>query len=237
MTKHWAEDDSQRRAFWAKVRGDFGLDEDMVHYALSVDSLKDFKGGSNDAIMILAGFARGIGQTEDELACQAEAPFLAWTELTTPAGHTWTISYRECGLSEKARQLGWRRLRKAIEEGERLVADIGMVEVTRPQATSQPGEPLRLTGNDSLVKIDYLKVTMPQDKPCIELWRNGRKYKELSYYFGGDKFLTLCSTLQGTVTPEQLDTPGTKIDVPLEVAWRRSADGKYKDIVAARVAA
>jgi hypothetical protein len=242
--EHWIKDDAQRERFWSTAKKDYDLNEGLVHYGLDVGSVGDFKGSIDDALMILRGFSRGVAKSLEEVAeaarQTAEAPLLTWTEVALPSGRTYTISYRECGLSANARAMALRNTKAAIMDIERLADEIGMVNVTAPPPDEQEEGPVYVPIADeqgTVEHIDYLKVTAPQGKPVIELWRDNRKWPELKWYLGGDAFLKACPELQRQLTPQQLNTPSAvEYRVLLEAVWKPSPKNpKWHDIVAVRI--
>ena len=238
---HWIEDERARGRFWANAKDALGLTEDDVHAALGVASVKDFEKGEADAYMYLEGYRNAMRGTL-ELSPMPEAPLVAWTKIVTRSGYEWSITWREMGQPEGERKQLLTNMRETIELLERGAAKYGW----RPAGGIPPYEEPEEEGpvyvdieeeDGTVERIDYLKVTAPEGKPIIELWRGNRKYAELKWYLGGDAFLKMCPALQRQFTPEILDTPSAQQHrVQLEAIWKPSPKNpKWRDIVAVRV--
>lgn len=88
------------------------------------------------------------------------------------------------------------------------------------------------TGDGGEMMTEFVKITAPKGKPVIELWRPNRKWAELKYHLGGERFLQMAPTLleAGWVVAHFEDI-GKEYPLALTITWKPSQDGKYKDIV------
>lgn len=57
---HWTDETANLQKFWATVKRD-GTDEDAVHEALGVGSVKDYKGTMEEALAEVRGWVRAAG--------------------------------------------------------------------------------------------------------------------------------------------------------------------------------
>lgn len=93
------------------------------------------------------------------------------------------------------------------------------------------------SGNGNVFLTEFVRVTMPKDKPRVEFWRPNRQYAEIAFYLGGEKLLEMAPELvTDGWTAEHFDTVGGDYPLPLKVYWTPSErldsrGNPYKDIV------
>ncbi len=62
---HWIEQDNVRKKFWAWARSDLSLNDDQVHEALDVKSVKDFAGTMDQAKAWIEAWVKAQSETAD----------------------------------------------------------------------------------------------------------------------------------------------------------------------------
>jgi len=102
-----------------------------------------------------------------------------------------------------------------------------------PPAPAEQAQGSGGNGNGGEFMVEFVKVVAPKGKPVIEFWRPNRKWAEIKYYLGGERFLELAPMLtEAGWVAAHFDDVGKEYPLALTVTWEPSQDGKYKDITA-----
>ncbi len=104
-----------------------------------------------------------------------------------------------------------------------------------PSGSTSPAPGQNGNGNENagMIQTEFIKITAPKGKPVIEFWRPNRKYAEIRYYLGGEAFMKLAPALvEAQWTAAHFDAVGEEYKLALNITWKPSKDGKYKDIIA-----
>jgi len=217
---HWIEDEAARKRFWAWAKG-LGLDEDAIHSALRVSSVKEFAGSKEEAKALIQE-AADMAQLAPQEPGHGEARMVAFTPtgscLVAPCGVTLAITAREGATADTivatalqaaaaARRLlarGWTvegtAEARAIQELGARRAQTMQPPSHPPLPTPPPLVPARAVAppangdggsREGIIQAEFVKITAPSGKPRIEFWRPGRRFPELYTNLPAEAFLSL----------------------------------------------